>query len=252
MKHLIVNADDLGYSDGVNAGIIRAHREGIVTSSTLMTNVPVSEGLAPLLRSTTSLDVGVHLVLTNGRPLSDPASLPSLVGPDGAFHRPRDVIGTGRVRTADALREFRAQWARGHEILGRDPSHVDTHHWVEEDPEILGAFLELAAEVGTAVRSITPRIRDRARSAGIRTTDHYRRDFQHWGRIDVETLLTILGSLDDGVTELGCHPAEPDPVLERTSSYARERPVELATLTDQSVRRAIGELGLALSTFADL
>ena len=252
MKRLIVNADDLGYGHGVNAGIRRAHREGIVTSATLMTNAPASEEAAAMAHEIPTLDVGVHLVLTFGRPLSDPATVPSLVDRDGRFPRPRDLIGSGRVQTEDVLREFRAQYARGRALLGRDPSHVDTHHWAEQDPAVLAAFVTLAAETGAAARCLTTAVRDRLRAAGARTTDAYRRDFQHSGHIDVDSLLAVLGSLDDGITELGCHPGEPDPDLAARSSYARERPVELATLTDPAVRRAIADLGIELTTFAAL
>ncbi len=252
MKRLIVNADDLGYTRGTVAGILRAHREGIVTAASIMPNAPGTGDAAEALRAAPALDVGLHLVLTYGRPLSDPTAVPSLVDADGAFLPPRAVVGTRRVRAEDVLREGRAQYARARAILGRDPSHIDTHHWVEADPAILEALLALARETGAAARSITPAIRDRSRAAGIRTTDAYRRDFQHQGRIDAATLLGILTSLEDGVTELGCHPGEHDAELERISSYARERPVELATLTDPAVRTKIDELGIELVTFRDL
>ena len=252
MKRLIVNADDLGYGHGVNAGVVRAHREGIVTAATLMTNAPGTEEAARLAAATPRLDVGIHLVLTFGRPILDPARVPSLVGPDGAFRRPRDVIGAGRARTDEALDEFRAQYARGRGLLGRDPSHIDAHHWVEQDPAILEAFATVARETGSAARCLTPEIRDRLRAMGVRTTDVYRRDFQHDGHIDVASLLSVLASLGEGVTELGCHPGEPDPDLAARSSYARERPVELATLTDPAVMERIRALGIELTTFASL
>jgi hypothetical protein len=216
-----------------------------------MTNVPLSGDLIQRVRAA-SLDVGVHLVITHGRPLSDPAKVRSLVAPGGTFLRPREIVGTGRVRADDVLREFRLQYARGHEILGHAPSHLDTHHWIEADPEVQNAFLELARETGAAVRCLTPAIRDRARAIGVRTPDGYSREFQHAGHIDVPALLRILGSLPDGTTELGCHPGEPDPELEGRSSYARERPTELAALTHPDVRRRLDELAIELTTFAVL
>lgn len=252
MKRLIVNADDLGYARGVNSGALRAHREGIVTSATLMTNAPAADEAAALARSAPSLDVGIHLVLTSGDPLTAPAEVPSLVGPDGAFRRPRDVIGAGRARTGEVLVEFRAQYARGRALLGREPSHMDTHHWMEQEPAVLDAFVALAAETGAAARCLTPSIRERLRAAGVRTTDHYRRDFQHEGHIDVASLLAVIGSLEDGVTELGCHPGEHDADLAARSGYAREREVELATLTDPAVRALVADLGIELATFAAL
>jgi hypothetical protein len=252
VKRLIVNADDLGYAASIDAGILRAHRDGIVTAATMMANVAGTVPAAELARATPSLDVGVHLVLTHGRPISDPGEVPSLVDERGAFLRPKQIVGTGRVRTEDALREFRAQFARARDLLGRRPSHVDAHHWVEDDPAVLEAFVAVARETGSAARCLTRTIRDRLRGAGVRTPDGYTREFQHDGHIDAASLFAILGSLTDGVTELGCHPGERDPHLERRSSYARERSIELATLTDPAARERVAELGIELVTFADL
>lgn len=253
MRRLIVNADDLGYSTGIDDGIARAHREGIVTSATLMTNGPGAERAAALARDLASLDVGVHLVLTHGRPLSDPASVPSLVGPDGAFLRPRAIVGTGRVRTDEALREYRAQYERGRELLGHDPSHVDTHHWVQSDPVILEAFATLARETRAAARSLDAGERQILRGRGVRTPDRFRREFYD-AATSVDELRAVLASIaadGDAVTELMCHPSEPDAQLEATSTYATQRYRELASLVDPAVKAAADELGLVLSTFAE-
>lgn len=256
MKRLIVNADDLGRSEGVDAGIARSHREGIVTSATLMTNGPGAESGAAVARELPSLGVGVHLVLTYARPLSDPATVPSLVEPDGSFpSSPSRIVGRGRVRADEVLREYRAQYERAGELMGREPTHLDTHHWVQGDPVIFEAFLELAQEIGAAARHLDGSERERLRAAGVRTPDRYTREFQRPRPIDVAALLGLLERIaaeGDGTTELTCHPGEPDPELERTSAYARERPVELATLTDPAVRAKVRDLGFVLATFADL
>src|SRR5947209_13637553 len=94
--------------------------------------------------------------------------------------------------------------------------------------------------------------RERLRARGIRTPDRFSREFQHAGHIDVATLLGIIHRLGDGVTELMCHPAEPDAELLSGSTYARERGDELATLTDPRVRRALADRQVALTTFAAL
>ena len=256
MKGLIVNADDLGRSAGIDAGIARAHREGIVTSATLMTNGPGAEGGGAVARENPGLGVGVHLVLTYGRPLSDPATVPSLVEPDGGFPvKASAVIGRDRVRTDEALREYRAQLERARELIGREPTHVDTHHWVQEEPAVFTAFLELARESGLAARPLNDAERERLRAAGVRTPDRYVREFQHPRAIDVAALLALLeriAAAGDGATELMCHPGEPDPELERTSAYAVARPVELATLTDPAVRAKVRELGFQPITYGDL
>jgi predicted glycoside hydrolase/deacetylase ChbG (UPF0249 family) len=251
VKRLIVNADDFGRSAGVNLGIVRAHRDGIVTSTTFMTNAPGTEHAASLARATPDLDVGVHLVLTYARPLSNPSRIRSLVREDGSFWRPSELL----VRTidrAEALTEYRAQFVRARALIGREPTHVDTHHWVHDHPALSWAVSELARETGAAARTHTPTQRDEYRAKGVRTADHFTREFQHPGHIGLGDLLTLLARLEDGVTELMCHPGEPDPELVATSAYARERPLELAVLTDPRVRSAIERDHITLTTFADL
>jgi len=251
VKRLIVNADDFGRSAGVDRGIIRAHREGIVTSTTFMANAPGAEIAAALARATPTLDVGVHLVLSYARPLTDPARIPSLVRADGTFGRPSQLL-TRDLDRDEALIEYRAQFARARELIGHAPSHIDTHHWVHDHPALSWAVCELAIETGAAARTHTPRQRDEYRAKGVRTTDHFVREFQHPGHIEVADLVAVIARLEDGVTELMCHPGEPDPELLASSAYARERPIELATLTDPRVRAALERDHVALTTFAAL
>lgn len=248
---LIVNADDFGRSVGVDDGIVRAHREGIVTSTTFMTNAPSTPHAAALARATPSLDVGVHLVLTYAKPLSGLAKIPSLVRHNGSFWRPTELLARPIDQT-EALIEYRAQYARARELAGREPTHVDTHHWVHDHPALSWAVCELARETGAAARTHTPAQRDEYRAKGVRTTDHFIRDFQDPGHIEVSDLLALLSRVEEGVTELMCHPGEPDPELVATSAYARERPVELATLTDPRVRDALERERISLTTFAEL
>jgi predicted glycoside hydrolase/deacetylase ChbG (UPF0249 family) len=248
---LIVNADDFGRSRGVDDGIVRAHREGIVTSTTFMTNAPSTGHAASLARATRSLDVGVHLVLTYAKPLSDPAKIPSLVRDDGSFWRPTELLARP-IDRAEALTEYRAQFARARDLTGREPTHVDTHHWVHDHPALSWAVCELARETGAAARTHTRAQRDEYRARGVRTPDHFTREFQHPGHIEVADLLGVLKRIKEGVTELMCHPGEPDPDLVATSAYARERPVELATLTDPRVRDAMERERISLTTFAEL
>jgi predicted glycoside hydrolase/deacetylase ChbG (UPF0249 family) len=247
MKQLIVNADDFGRARGVNRGILRAHRDGIVTATTLMVSAPATDDAARIARDTPSLDVGVHLTLTYGPPVSDPAAIPSLVERDGSFPRgPGAFLGTGRADRDEALAEFRAQVARAGSLLGRRPTHLDSHHWLHDEPALESAITALADETGMAVRPHDDAQRDRLRAAGIRTVDHYRRDFQHEGHVDVATLERILADLADGVTELGCHPGEPDPELASTSTYASLRADELATLTDPRTKAAVARNRITL------
>jgi predicted glycoside hydrolase/deacetylase ChbG (UPF0249 family) len=253
MKQVIVNADDFGRARGINRGILRAHREGIVTAATLMVSAPASEDAGLVAREAPSLDVGVHLTLTYGRPVSDPAAVRSLVEPDGSFpRRPDAFLGTGRADRVEALTEYRAQVARARTLLGRAPTHLDSHHWLHDEPALEWAIATLALGTGMAVRPHDDAQRDRLRAAGIPTVDHYRRDFQHEGHVDVATLERILADLGDGLTELGCHPGEPDAELAATSTYASLRADELATLTDPRAKAALRRNDIMLSDYTAL
>jgi predicted glycoside hydrolase/deacetylase ChbG (UPF0249 family) len=250
---LIVNADDFGYTESVSAGILRAHRDGIVTATTLMTNAPHTDGAAKLARATPSLDVGVHLVVSFDRPLADVARLRTLVDADGKFYRPKGLLARD-IDREEALLEYRAQYDRARELLGREPTHVDSHHWVHDHPALEWAIGELARDTGAAARIHSDAQRDRLRARGVRTPDHFVREFQHEGKVGVEQLLALLKRLAtrEGVTELMCHPGENDEGLVKRSAYARERPTELATLTDPRARAAVKGLGITLATFADV
>lgn len=250
---LIVNADDFGYSESVSAGILRAHRDGVVTATTLMTNAPHTDAAAKLARVTPSLDVGVHLVLSFDRPLADVARLRSLVDRDGKFFRPKALMSR-EIDREEALIEYRAQYARARELLGREPTHLDSHHWVHDHPALEWAIGELARETGAAARIHSDEQRNRLRARGVRTPDHFAREFQYEGKVGVAQLLALLERLAkrSGVTELMCHPGEADEALVKRSGYARERPTELSTLTDPRVRAAVSDLHITLATFADV
>ncbi|HEY6958550.1 MAG TPA: ChbG/HpnK family deacetylase [Candidatus Limnocylindria bacterium] len=252
---LIVNADDFGYTRGVTRGVLAAHRDGIVTATTLMANAPDTEDAARQAHALGSLDVGVHLVFTYGRPLTDTARIASLVTRDGTFPRVTDLLRRGdEIRAEDVLTEARAQYARARALLGREPTHLDTHHWVHDVAPIEEAVRALAVETRTALRSHGPAQRDRVRAQGIRTPDRFVRDFQGPRPIGVDALVSLLERLapDGGSAELMCHPGDPDDTLLRGSSYAAERGDELATLTDPRVRTAIERLGIELINFRSL
>ena len=253
LMKLIVNADDFGYSERITAGILRAHRDGIVTATTLMTNAPHTHSAATLARADPSLDVGVHLVLTFDRPLVDVERVQTLVDKDGRFFRPIELLSRD-VDREEALMEYRAQYRKARELLGRKPTHLDSHHWVHDHPALEWAIGALAHETGTAARIHSEEQRDRLRARGVRTPDHFAREFQYEAKVGVDSLLALLERLaaQTGVTELMCHPGEPDQDLVRRSGYARERETELATLTDPRVRAAVKDLGITLATFSDV
>ncbi|MDZ7708383.1 MAG: ChbG/HpnK family deacetylase [Trueperaceae bacterium] len=278
-KTLIVNADDLGMSEAVTRGILDAHRNGIVTSSSAMMNGPHARaGLETALRDAPELGLGLHLTLTWGRPVLPPERIPSLVGAHGGFVSvPRGMALPGNWSRKDIAAELRAQLDRFVEIAGRPPDHVDAHHGITTyAAPVREVMLEIASEHGIAVRRtragwfarmerIMPTAADlpdewgpwldrvptpwRRGPMGERTplsTDGL--DFRFFGeRATVEQLLRILGTLPGGVTELMCHPGS----ASGGDDYAF-REAELAALTDPRVKAKVEEAGIELASFAVL
>ncbi len=215
-----------------------------------MANAPRAPEAAALVRDRRRLGIGVHLVLTFARPLSPPGEVPSLVRDDGAFpSRPREI--RGRVRGEEALAEFRRQVDRATVLLGRTPTHLDTHHFAHDEPEVLWALARLATEKGLPARQHSRAMREELRRQGIRTPDHFNAEFYGRESATARKLLEIIERLADGTTELMCHPAELDEGL-ATSTYREERALELAALTDAAVRRAIEAAGVTLISYTDL
>ena len=221
-KYLIVNADDFGASPGVNRGILEAHQRGIVTSASLMVDAPGAEEAVRLGRSAPLLSLGLHVEIGghdgNGRETN---------ARDGNNHD-REGLHAELARQAD----------RFVERVGRTPSHVDSHRDVHRDARLLPAFLDLARRLGIPLRGCSP-IRRLSRFYGQWAGE------SHPEQIGVASLTGILESdVGSGVTELICHPGYCDAQL--SSSYAREREVEVATLCDPRIRQALADLGIEL------
>jgi predicted glycoside hydrolase/deacetylase ChbG (UPF0249 family) len=147
---LIINGDDFGVSPDVNAALVRCHRDGVLTSATVLANQPAAEEALALARANPSLGIGVHLNLTDGVPLSPPAAIRSLVDREGRFRTfPAQLlrIANGRVPIAEVERELRAQIEY---VVARDvsPTHVDGHFHVHAYPRLLDLVLRLMDEYG--------------------------------------------------------------------------------------------------------
>jgi len=128
VKQLIINADDLGYDNGVVRGIIDLHRAGLVSSTSCMTNQPAWPLAAAYLRDHPDLGAGVHLVMNDGFPLLPPERVPALIGADRRFRNDMQILRSLRAGTTAQLRaEFRAQIERFTADAGRPPDHLDNH-----------------------------------------------------------------------------------------------------------------------------
>lgn len=218
-KYLIVNADDLGASAGINRGILEACAHGIVTSASLMVDAQASAEIAPELPAPSELSVGLHVTLT-----SEGGRL--LVEPD------------------DAPAELERQLLRFEELTGSAPTHVDSHHNIHRDPRLRDSFVAFAAALGRPLREHS--------SARYFSSFYGQWDGEtHLEQIGVESLLAMLeAEVGPGATELGCHPGYIEGDF--TSSYGKERETEVRTLCDPAVRERLQALDIELVNFATI
>lgn len=246
MKRLIVNADDFGLTSGVSEGILAAHRHGIVTSTTLLVNRPIDRDLRDRLLDS-DLGIGLHVNLTLGAPLT---AASSLIDQQGRFLRdPFRAAAQADIR--DVEREIAAQLDAFQGLVGRPPTHVDSHHHVGAREPVRTALLNAARRLAVPVRSQDPGARAETRSAGLRTTDHF---FGESGPGAYWTLARTrrhLRDLPPGSSEFMTHPGFADDEL-AYSRYGRQRETELAGLGSPDARGAACALGIRLITFRDL
>jgi len=287
MKRLIVNADDFGFTRGVNAGIVRAYRTGIVTSTTLMANGEAFEDAIELARANPGLGVGCHLAVVGGQPIAEKSRVRSLVDGDGTLPatltRLMIKLARGSVSTDEIAIEFRSQLERVM-LAGIRPTHLDTHKHSHTHPQVMRALVRAAAEFGiTRVRNpfeamsvptlfgslrgfaflkqyalsaaIKPGARQfkrLARDHGLRTPDRFF-GVGLTGMLHSAAIRSIIGSLREGTAELMCHPGIWDEELERAQTrLKRERERELDALCDPSLRRLAEEQGIVLIDYREL
>lgn len=271
---LIVNADDYGHSPGVSRGIRKAHLEGIVTSTTAMMNMPgIEVALEEAMRLCPKLGLGVHLVASSGIPLLSGERVPSLTGGGERFQADQ----TGRIEqiSLDELRdEWHAQVERFVQVTGHNPDHLDSHHHLSYFSEpIFRIMLEMADEFHCAVRSTLPARRS-GETGGLprevflqaehyvpkllsefqtRHPDHFEATF-YGENATVDHLIEILSDLQEGCSELMCHPGYADELLLGTggSSYNLAREGELAALTDYRCLELVETQGIHLISYAGI
>lgn len=224
-RRLVVNADDLGLSTGVNAGILHAARHGIVTSASLMVRAGAAADAARATRALPGLSVGLHLDLaewvhdgTSWRPLYE------VVDTDDATAVSREV---GRQ-----LDVFAA-------LVGRPPTHLDSHQHVHRSDPVASILAAAGARLGVPVRGQSPDIAYRGDFYGQSGKgEPYRQ------AITAAALCAVIAGLPPGLTELGCHPGFSDDL---DSVYALEREVEARVLCDPAVLEAVRRSGVQLA-----
>jgi|SRR5687768_16877988 chitin disaccharide deacetylase len=229
-KYLIVNADDFGQSRGINRGIITAHREGIVTSASLMVRWPAAAEAAADARRHPNLSVGLHIdlgeqILRSGEWVPLYSVLP--------------VHNESRVRE-----EISRQLGMFDRLLGHAPTHLDSHQHVHLREPARVILVEIAERLGVPLRNCSPVVSYCGSFYGQADDGTTLRDV-----ISVDGLIRILETLPAGCTELACHPAAE---CDLETLYSKERLEELKILCDPRVRAALTDNGIALRSFANL
>lgn len=272
---LIINADDFGLSPAVNAGIIQAHRAGVVTSASLLTT---GEGFADAIvqiKANPHLDIGIHLNMFRGRPLTAPTHL---IGPSGEFVNQTvqflcKCLANRQRATEEITKEFSAQIEKGI-AHGLQPSHLDTEKHLHCLPFLFAIVLRLAEKYQIpAIRFPCEPISLRSLfnpsqflKLGVmglfaktdrRLLQKSRRkapDF-FWGvslskRFSFSNLQQLLLRLPAGISELSCHPGLTDG---KNSSYMDKfRAQELGVLTDPRLKNILAANGVELTCFKNL
>ena len=258
MNGVIVGADDLGLSPGITQGILESHRDGVVRSTSLLVTFPDAEEAAVLARAERGLEVGLHIDLVGGEPVSDPARVRSLVGADGRFHRLPQFAArllSGRIRLAEVATEVRAQAARARE-WGIEPLAWDSHRHTHLMPPASRVVAIVARQEGVRYlrRARPPRLAATAKAQllgaaslvsaallrGLPGNDWF---------VDLTALpsrpdpaAVALYAAYPGRGEIVAHPGRPDEALRATGDgLTLRRFDDLAVLIDPLLKTAIGD-----------
>ncbi len=275
MKYLIVTADDFGMTKSISEGIARAYKDGIVTTVSFL---PTGEAFRDAVRMAGELDlkeVGAHLSLTETRPVTDPARIPSIVAKDGRFFRRRNIFFMkfflNGIDPAQMNIEFRAQLDALKKV-GLPITHLSSHEHIHMMPGILEIIVRLAKEydipviryphkdrqirksgIGVFYKSIilsyfAKGMKHILDNTSINYADHFM-GFLESGKIGEETLLKMLDALEDGATELVCHPGFLGPEVLNRYRFHMNCENELYALTSPRVKKLILEKGIKLTTY---
>ena len=253
MKSVLVTADDFGLCDEVNEAVFLLHDRGVVTRTSVMVNSPSFDSGLEGLRRRPGLGTGIHLNMTDGRPVLPPEQVPSLVGRDGCFPGGRHYavlayLLSGRISMNELRAEWRAQIAKAR-AAGLELGHLNAHGHLHLLPPLHGVVADLLEESGIpCVRLVlgggslrgcilapcSRRLLGLLRRRGIEVRHPDRvLGLGHQGGLTAAAVARLLGSGGSGVTELLVHPATGDNPHHRRWSYAGAR--ELESLLSEDV-----------------
>jgi predicted glycoside hydrolase/deacetylase ChbG (UPF0249 family) len=269
-RRLIVNADDFGLSRGVNSGIIEAAETGVVTSASMIVNMPGFDDGVARARSHPSLSLGLHVNLTTGKPLTTAPSLTR--GKTGEFYPLALLLARvsfGRVDSSEVAQECAAQIDRMVDA-GIPPTHLDSHRHVHAHPALWPAVLETASSRGiSSVRVPTEPLWVNARDwratlkktgllmcARVSPHDAKEGSRNHFFGVSLQggdtfarRLFALIPKLPAGTTELMTHPGYADATLSEHDGYTWQREEELRVLCSKELRELLARHEIELAVF---
>lgn len=289
MPRLIVNADDFGYTAGVNRAIAEAHANGIVTSSTLMANGPAFDDAVRLAKQLPKLSVGCHVVLLDGSPVLDLSQLPSITSNNSGSPSFRNGLKlfaarsfAGRLNSSEIENEITAQ-IRKIQSAGLAVSHLDSHKHTHLFPAVLRPLLRAARTCGVrairnpfgprkpvkssellarpnlwtrfaevrVLRALAGKFRESIGKAGLMTPDGTL-GVEVTGTLDEQLFRAIAAVIPEGTWEFVCHPGYNDADLQRANTRLRQsRETELQVLTMPQAREILTGAGVTLISYDD-
>ncbi len=229
-KKLIVNADDFGQSPGINSGIIKAHEQGIVTSTSLMVRYPAAKDAADYAKKNRALGIGLHI------------DLGEWIYNDGNWDQLYEVVSIDDIQTV--TEEINKQLESFYTLMDRKPDHLDSHQHVHQRENLKPVFLALANRLNITLRGCSSKVNYCGDFYGqlIDGSDYHT-------AISVEGLKKTIFKLPEGITELACHPALQNDIK---TMYRIEREMEVDTLCDAEIKEAIIHSNIELTNFAGI
>ena len=280
-KRIIINADDFGLSDGVNEAVAQAHTEGVLTSATIMVNMPAANKAVKIVRQLPRLGVGVHLNLTEGRPVSQSTGINLLLNGDGQFAYSPAILslfslGGYKIRKAiQAELEAQIQWVIDN---GIKPTHLDSHKHIHTFPAMFSIVCQLARRFGIrAIRwlfepkellripwpltsidgkKIAQKVRIMAQINRLQNREFLKTDailgIAHTGKIDVNFLKAVTLYNQAATAEVMTHPGYAEGLNANKTRLLHQRKVELDALCSERTKEYFKEAGIKLVHYGQL
>jgi hopanoid biosynthesis associated protein HpnK len=280
-KRIIINADDFGLCSGVNQAVAQAHTNGVLTSATIMANMPAAEAAVKLAKQMPGLGVGVHLNLFQGKPLSKDGNINCLLDDNGSFAltpAKLSFLSIARRKIRNAIRTELAaqiQWVIDN---GLKPTHLDSHKHIHSFPIIFPIVCDLARrfEIAAIRFTLEPKqllampwplpseggrkrakaIRIMAKINRIQNSDFLKTDcllgVAHTGKIDVNFFKAVALYNPAATAEVMTHPGFADGLDPSQTRLVEQRKVEFEALCSERTKQYLKNAGIKLVHYGQL